>query len=97
MYDIRFSGSALDDLRVLNKNEQRLIFDTVDRQLRHEPLSTIRNRKPLRPNPLAGWELRIGRLRVFYDAVEAEEMVIIKAVGWKEHNTLFLRGREHPL
>jgi hypothetical protein len=35
--------------------------------------------------------------RVFYDPKPDEARVVIKAVGWKEHNTLFIRGREFVL
>jgi len=41
-----------------------------------EPIVETRNRKKLRPNPLAPWELRIGKARVFYDV---EESVSLKA------------------
>ena len=54
------------------------------------------HRKPLRPNELARWELRIGEFRVFYD-VEGANVVKIKAIGWKEHNRLLIRGREYHL
>ena len=31
----------------------------------HQPAVEMRNRKPMRPNPVAPWELRIGNLRVY--------------------------------
>jgi hypothetical protein len=41
----------------------------------------------MRPNPVAPWELRIGSLRVYYEAYdEPEPMVSILAVGVKERN-----------
>jgi imidazoleglycerol-phosphate dehydratase len=51
------------------------------------------------------WELRIGTNRVFYDvellppeAERSEEgIVTIRAVGSKQHNKLFIRGREFEL
>lgn len=52
------------------------------------------NRKPLRPNPLASWELRIGDLRVYYDVEEdPEQKVIIAAIGIKRRNRVYI-GRE---
>jgi len=45
--------------------QRALIFDAVEKQLMHEPFTETRNKKPLRPNPLAPWELRIGNLWVF--------------------------------
>jgi hypothetical protein len=61
----------------------------------HEPLVETRNRKPLRPNPIAPWELRIQNLRVFYDVpIEEPNVVRILAVGMKEGNKLFIAGKE---
>ncbi len=53
-----------------------------------------RNRKPMRPNPVAPWELRIGALRVYYDVEdEPEPVVYILAVGIKERNKVKI-GKE---
>jgi hypothetical protein len=60
-------------------------------------LTETRNRKPLRPNDLSSWELRVDVNRVFYDVDKDAAKVIIKAVGWKEHNKLFIRGKEYQL
>lgn len=65
----------------------RTVLDTVDKQLAHQPTVKTKNRKPMRPNPLAPWELRIGNLRVYYDVEEEPEPVVyIRAVGIKERN-----------
>jgi hypothetical protein len=38
----------------------------------------------MRPNPLAPWELRVGKLRIYYDVEsEPEPRVLIAAVGVK--------------
>ena len=55
------------------------------------------NPKPLEPNALADWELRIGDYRVFYDIDLAETTVKIKAIGYKEHNRLYIRGQAYSL
>jgi len=60
MFNIAWTESALDDLRFFEKREQRIIADGIDEQLVHEPLTRTRNRKPLRPNSLAKWEVRLG-------------------------------------
>jgi mRNA-degrading endonuclease RelE of RelBE toxin-antitoxin system len=88
---------ALEDLRFFAKAEQRAILDAIEVQLTTQPLVQTRNRKPLRPNDLSSWELRVGSHRAFYDVEEDEEKVIIKAVGRKEHNKLFIRGEEYEL
>lgn len=41
-------------------------------------------------NPLAGWELRVQALRVYYD-VEGNE-VLVRAVGVKRGNRVFVGG-----
>jgi hypothetical protein len=41
--------------------------------------------------------VRAGSSRVFYDVDEANQLVVLKAVGWKEHNKLFIRGKEYQL
>jgi mRNA-degrading endonuclease RelE of RelBE toxin-antitoxin system len=96
-YRIELSDSALEDMESLQKYERVLVLDSVRRSLSHEPSTETRNRKPLRLNPLAGWELRIDRFRVFYDVDTESQVVLIKAVGWKDHNVLLIRGKEHRL
>lgn len=69
-------------------------MDTVDKQLAHHPTVETRNRKPMRPNPIAPWELRVGKLRVYYDVEEdPEPVVFVRAVGIKERNRVRI-GRE---
>ncbi len=51
----------------------------------------------MRPNDLSRWALRVGKYRIFYDVEEEPGLVRVKAVGWKEHNRLFIRGKEYRL
>jgi hypothetical protein len=52
----------------------------------HQPLVETRNRRPVRPNPIAPWP-RIGDLRVSYEMQEEHDpLVTILAVGVKERN-----------
>jgi mRNA-degrading endonuclease RelE of RelBE toxin-antitoxin system len=97
MYTIRYTPSARDDLHALERAAVSTILQTIDQQLGHQPLTPTRNRKLLRPNALANWELRVGRYRIFYDADATANLVEVKAVGWKEHNKLFIRGQEYVL
>ena len=93
-YRIEYSPDAEERLRALTARQQRTVLDTVDRQLTHQPTVETRNRKSMRPNPVAPWELRIGNLRVYYD-VEQEHgpAVFIRAVGIKERDRVRI-GRE---
>ena len=94
---LTFTDSALDDLAFLKKYEQAINTDAIDQQLLHQPYVETRNRKELEQSPLAGWELRIGDYRVFYDLETQARIVTIKAIGWKEHNKLYIRGKEYSL
>ncbi len=88
-YHIEYSPDAEDHLRQLTVRERKIILDAVDVQLAHQPMVKTKNRKPMRPNPLAPWELRIGAFRVFYDVLQhPEPCVCIRAIGIKEHNVL---------
>ncbi|MDW8325414.1 MAG: type II toxin-antitoxin system RelE/ParE family toxin [Anaerolineales bacterium] len=97
MYEIEYTPEARDDLKVFRKFEQKYILDEIDAQLQHEPNIETRNRKKLRPNQLAEWELRIDRFRIFYDVQEAVKIVKVEAIGYKRGNTLFIRGQEYEL
>jgi mRNA-degrading endonuclease RelE of RelBE toxin-antitoxin system len=53
-----------------------------------------RNRKRLRPNETAEWELRIGKFRVFYDVDHTVRIVAIEAIAEKKGDSLFFQGEE---
>lgn len=63
----------------------------------HEPTVVTRNRKPLQPNPLAGFELRIGDLRAYYEVDEGRRAVEVRAVGIKDRDRVFIGGEEIKL
>jgi mRNA-degrading endonuclease RelE of RelBE toxin-antitoxin system len=93
-YIIEFADCVKKHFKSLNANQRSIIIDSIEKQLIHKPLKETRNRKPLRPNPIAPWELRIGNLRVFYDVTsEHSNIVEILAVGYKKGNTLFIAGK----
>ena len=48
-------------------------------------------------NDVAEWELRINKIRVFYDVFEPVQIDKVEAVGRKEGNRLFLRAKEYKL
>ncbi len=93
-YSIDYSPEAEDHLQRLTARHRKTVMDTVDRQLHHEPTTETRNRKPMRPNPVAPWELRIGSLRVYYEVEEEPEpRVCVLAVGIKVGSKVRI-GRE---
>jgi len=97
MYEIEFTVEALEDLRSLKKFEQQRILTGVEKQLRYEPTVETRNRKQLRPNDVANWELRLGKFRVFYNVEDEVSIVSIEAVGFKLGHLLFIRGEKREL
>lgn len=93
-YRIDFSPGTEEHLRALTARQRSIVLDTIDDELTHEPMTETKNRKPMRPNPLAPWELRIGILRVYYDVEdEPTPIVYIRAIGIKERNRVRI-GRE---
>jgi mRNA-degrading endonuclease RelE of RelBE toxin-antitoxin system len=97
-YEIEFAESFKAQLRHLPARSRSILLTTIKAQLLHDPLVETRNRKRLRPNPLAPWELRVGDLRVFYEvAEEGAKRVYILAVGEKRGNSLWIAGEEVKL
>ncbi len=97
MYEIEFTPESLDDISGFRKFEQQTIFAEIKTQLSYQPTVETRNRKQLRPNDVAEWELRINKIRVFYDVFEQVKIVKVEAVARKKDNRLFLRGKEYKL
>jgi mRNA-degrading endonuclease RelE of RelBE toxin-antitoxin system len=56
-----------------------------------------RNRKRLRDNPLAGWELRVQKYRVLNNVDEDVVTVFVVAIAVKEGNRFIIDGEEYPL
>ncbi|MGQ0594295.1 MAG: type II toxin-antitoxin system RelE family toxin [Gammaproteobacteria bacterium] len=69
----------------------------IEASLVYQPSVETRQRKPLRPNDLSAWELRVGDFRVFYDVDWQLEVVTIRAIGRKEHDTLYVRAWRYDL
>ena len=86
-------------MKFLTAAEAAVLLDAIRKQLAHYPLVETRHRKPLRPNPLAPWELCVGPLRAFYEVrppdLELEapaDVVYVLAMGKKERNVLRIAG-----
>ena len=96
-YRIEVTEEAKADLSSYTAFERKIITVEIRTQLTHLPLVETRRRKKLRDNPVASWEMRAGKYRVFYEVDEASRRVRIVAVGHKEHEALFVRGKEVKL
>ena len=95
-YRISLTESAKGDIAHFEAQEQRTIVAGIMAHLKADAEVRTKKKKPLRPNPIAPWELRLDRYRVFY-SVESGGTVKIVAVGHKEHNDLLIRGRKVQL
>ena len=73
------------------------MFAAVEKNLLHEPARETRNRRPLRTNPFASHELRVGALRIFYRIDEIACSVQIEAIGRKIRNKLLIGDIEVSL
>jgi mRNA-degrading endonuclease RelE of RelBE toxin-antitoxin system len=93
-FQIEFTEEARLDLFFYSAFERKIITTEIRTQLSHQPLVETKNRKPLRSNPVAPWELRVGKFRVFYEPDQHSRTITIVAVGHKEHNLLLVRGKE---
>jgi mRNA-degrading endonuclease RelE of RelBE toxin-antitoxin system len=93
-----FSSDAEAHLQTLTARQRALVWDKINHQLVHEPTVETRNRKPMRPNPLASWELRVENLRVYYRVQEEpQSVVIIRGVGVKHRHQVLVGGKAFKL
>lgn len=74
--------------------ERKTIIKAIRARLTQQSAIETKNRKKLRDNPIANWELRSGKYRIFYEIDQRGRKVTVVAVGHKEHNILFIRGEE---
>ena len=93
-YKIDITEDAEIDLSFFKPYERKIIITSIKDQLLHEPLKETKNRKILRDNPIAPWELRSGKYRIFYEVINKIGTVGVVAIGKKEHNVLYIRGKE---
>lgn len=85
-------------MRGLTARQRVTVLDRVRRQLSDQPTVPSRNRKMMRANPLAQWELRIGDVRVYYDVVVVPELTVcIRAIGVKRRNRVYIADQEVEL
>ena len=99
-FTIELLADAQRQLRELRAYDRTRILSEIRGQLEHQASVESRNRKQLEDHPVAGWELRVGDWRVFYDIEaieEAEELVVIVAIGRKVRSGVMIDGKEIEL
>ena len=93
-YAVKYSPETVEHMEAISARQRAIILETVDEQLTHQPTVATRNRKPMRANTIAPWELRIGEVRVYYDVQESPEPeVLIRAIGVKEGNQVRIANK----
>jgi mRNA-degrading endonuclease RelE of RelBE toxin-antitoxin system len=91
-FKVTLTPSADEDLAYFRAYERRIIAEAIEIFLGIDADQEGKRRKRLRPNPLAPWELRVDKYRVFYE-FEGASTVKVVAIGCKEHNEIRIRGR----
>lgn len=88
-FRIEYSPDTVEHFQFLTRFQKVTVLDIVEKQLSFSPDRESKNRKPMRPNPISPWELRIGTLRVYYDIEEGSAPVVyIRAIGIKDRNRI---------
>lgn len=95
-YEINITEDAWQDLQYFKVYEQRIIADAIEVYLSRDAEVEGEHRKKLRPNKLAPWEMKQGKYRAFYEIEEIQTVEVV-AIGHKEHNDLFIRGKKVQL
>jgi len=94
-FTINLTMGAEGDLRWFVAYAQRVILDGIELHSRYQPTAGTRRIKTLRPNPIAGWELRLGDYRVLYDVDESRRNVTVLVIGEKQGNRFLVQGQEY--
>ena len=97
-YLLRYADCTREHLRALTARDRTTVVDAIDERLSFEPAQGTRHRKRMDDNSLdAGFELRVGALRVYYDVDEREHIVNVLAIGLKDRNRVLIGGEEIEL
>ena len=96
-YRIEFTPEADDHFGKVTARDRSTLADAIDSRLVHQPAVETRNRGRMEPNPIAEYRLRVGEMRVYYDVMEAERIVNVKAIGIKDRDRVFVGGKEIKL
>jgi mRNA-degrading endonuclease RelE of RelBE toxin-antitoxin system len=89
VYEIEVHEDAIAELDGLKTYVRRAILDAIEEQLSFEPNMPTRKRKvliglvPPWDECDMVWQLRVGDHRVFYDVIEEENRVVVRAVRKK--------------
>ena len=97
MFEVRFTDDAERHLEGLSTRDRKIVLAAIEEHLQHQPTVATRNRKRLRDNPLATWELRVRRYRVLYNVDQEIVKVFVVAIAIKDGNRFIIDGEEFSL
>src|SRR5207245_6599642 len=89
-FSVRFSPEAISHLDALRNFDRATILDSINEHLIADPLAVTRRKKPLRSNLIAARELRTGDFRIYDDVDIDQDALLIRAIGIKFHNRVFI-------
>jgi mRNA-degrading endonuclease RelE of RelBE toxin-antitoxin system len=92
-YTLDMTEDANEDLSYYRAFERKMITDEILVQLVDQPEVETHSHRSLRDNPIARWELKVGKFRIFYEIDTDEQFVTVVSVGHKAHNVLYIRGK----
>jgi len=94
-YEIIFAPEAVEDQRRLGASIRAEVRDSIEKHLRHEPMKVSRSRiKRLRGLTQPEYQLRVGRVRVFYDVIEDQVQILAIVSKADAANWLIDRGKK---
>lgn len=93
-FTIEITRTAFRHLAAFRRYHRNRILDGIKEQLSHQPDEETNQKKELRDNPVADWELRIDPFRVLYEVDGSNQLVTVVGVGVKEGNKLIINGEE---
>ena len=94
-WTVELKQSVIVELRWFGKRDGRQLLKEALRRLEEDPLVESRQMKTLRPNPVAGRELRLfGKYRVLFNVDEPAQVVTIVLIGEKRGEALIVQGEE---
>lgn len=97
-YRIDYAEQTREHLKKLAARDRASVVDAIDDSLGFEPAKETRNRKRMEDNSLeAGFELRVGPLRVYHDVDQGGRAVSVLAIGVKDRDRVLIGGEEIKL
>ena len=90
-YRIELSDAAKLDLRALRKSGQVKVLDKIEMHLTYQPTMRSKSRiKSLRPGTFPHYRLRVDELRVYYDVIEPQHLVVVHGIVPKAESEVWL-------